>query len=464
MNFYSPEATSAITPHLLKQVWEDHNDKQGTIMEIGQLGSVSGDVFVKVAYEPPYVDAAGLMHEGRIRILPLNPAFCFPEFHPHDRSRMIRFKLKYKFWGTAQDGTRQVMTYVELITEDMIEEYINDELIDSRPNPVGEIPIAHCANFPVASSPWGLGDITDIVALNREYNEKATEISDIINYHAAPVTVITGAKASNLEKGPKKVWAIGSKDARITNLELETNFTGPLGYMELLKQGMHELTGVPTQALGQLQPISNTSGVAVALQYQPLMLKHDRKKVQYIRLFDNINRIVLKHAFMFAPELTVYNPYLAGVNLKPDQYEQLDPNDPVSYVSYTEWPSPMPMDTLIKINEAQAKMAMGLESKRGALRDLGVQFPDQKMREIFEELLEDTKEQGALDLIRMQIQAFTTMATGMTPDGVPLMTADAEGNPMPVTPNVDPEMSQELLQMAYQQMPPQRADMESDQG
>ena len=62
---------------------------------------VSGDVFVKVAYEPPYVDAAGLPHEGRIRILPLNPAFCFPEWHPHDRTRMIRFKLKYKFWGTA---------------------------------------------------------------------------------------------------------------------------------------------------------------------------------------------------------------------------------------------------------------------------------------------------------------------------------------------------------------------------
>ena len=67
----------------------------------------------------------------------------------------------------------------------------------------------------MASSPWGLADITDIVALNREYNEKATEISDIINYHAPPVTVIIGAKASNLEKGPRKVWAIGSKDAKI---------------------------------------------------------------------------------------------------------------------------------------------------------------------------------------------------------------------------------------------------------
>ena len=89
----------------------------------------------------------------------------------------------------------------------------------------------------------------------------------------------------------------------------------------------------------------------------------------------------------------------------------------------------MPMDTLIKINEIQAKMAMNLESRRGALRDLGIQFPDQKIREIFEEVMEDTKEQGALDLIRSQIAAFNMMATGMTPDGQPMMTADAEGNP-----------------------------------
>ena len=71
------------------------------------------------------------------------------------------------------------------------------------------------------------------------------------------------------------------------------------------------------------------------------------------------------------------------------------------------------MDILVKINEIQAKMALGLESKRGALRDLGEQFPDQKMQEIFEELMEDTKEQGALDLLRAQITQIQMATTGM---------------------------------------------------
>jgi hypothetical protein len=347
------------------------------------------------------------------------------------------------------------------MTEDTIEEYINDELIDSRPNPIGQIPIAFCVNIPVASSPWGLADITDIVALNREYNEKATEISDIINYHVSPVTVITGAKASNLEKGPRKVWAINNKDAKIQQLELQTNFTGPLGYMELLKQAMHEMTGVPAQALGTMQPISNTSGVALAIQYQPLMMRYERKKIQYTPLLTRINELVMRHAFLFAPELTMYNPMISATILNPEQQvPQLDPADPASYRSYVDWPSPMPMDRLIKINEIQAMMAMSLESRAGALRDLGYAFPEQKLREIFEETVEDAKQQGALDLLRGQVAAFTMMTTGLSPDGQPMMTEDAEGNPQPMLGQVNPELANEISFMVYGPHPPETSDFD----
>jgi hypothetical protein len=467
IHFGSPEATSAIIPHLLKKVWDTDNDRRTVMWEIGQLGAISGDVFVKVAYEPEFQDPAGQMMPARIRVLPLNPAHCFPEFHPHDRSRFIRFKLKYKFWGTAGDGTRQIHTYTELITDEMIEEYINDELVDSRPNPLGQIPIVHCTNIPVASSPWGLSDIQDIVGLNREFNEKATEVSDIINYHAAPVTVVTGAKASNLEKGPKKVWAIGSKDARVQNLSMDTNLSGPLGYMEMLKTAMHEMTGVPMTALGQLQPISNTSGTSLHMQFFPLMQRHNMKKIQYTKLFKRVNELVIRTAAFYEPQWLQYDPMIAASNIRPDQYPELDPRDPVTFQSTVEWDSPLPMDALIKINEVQAKMTMGLESKRGAIKDLGHAFPDQKMQEIFEELLEDQKQQGALSLTNAQIQQFIIAATGMTADGQPIIIpgmdqVDAEGNPTGVAPALNPEIANEVMMHAYGLMPPQRADFDED--
>ena len=460
VEFGSPEATQGVVPYLLKRAWEHDNDKQTTLWEMGQHGSVSGDVFVKVAYEEPFVDAAGRPRQGKFRILPLNPAFCFPEWHPHDRTRLIRFKLKYKFWGTASDGARQVFTYTEILTEDFIEEYINDERIDQRPNPLGEIPIAYTQNIPVASSPWGLADITDIISLNREFNEKATEVSEIINYHGSPVTVIIGAKASNLEKGPKKVWTIGSKDAKIQNLSMETNFAGIMGYMEMIKQAMHEMTGVPAQALGQMQPISNTSGTALAVQYQPLMQKYGLKKTQYTRLFKRINELIILHAAFKEPEALMYNPYVATVPLRMGQYEQLDPADPVTYQTTVHWPEPLPVDVLIKINEIQARMSMGLESKRGALRDLGDMFAEQKIAEINDEMMEDMKEQAALNLIQAQASQFIIQATGMTPDGQPLMMPGQDMGDGTMAPGVDPNLAMEIMQRAYGQEPPQRESFE----
>lgn len=416
VKFKTPKTTEAIVPGLLQRVWETDNNKERVLWSMGQVGGVTGDCFVKVAYEDPWVDPAGRLHPGRVRILPLNPAFCFPEFHPHDRSRLLRFKLKYRFWGTAPDGTRQVFTYTEIMTDEVIEEFINDERLgEPRPNTLGQIPVVHIANIPVEGSPWGLSDINDITNLNREYNEKATEVSDIINYHAAPVTVITGAKANQLEKGPKKVWGGLPKDANVFNLDMTTNLQGPLTFLEMVKQAMHEMTGVPAGALGEKQPISNTSGVALAITYQPLMNRAQMKHTQYGDGLERINEIVLLTLAVKEPHTFVFNPYTES-HLKPGQLAQLDPHDPITYRTTADFPPPLPTDILIKLNELQSKMALGLESKKGALRELGEEFPDERMAEIYEELREDIMSQGALDLLRTQIQSTIMMALGIDPN------------------------------------------------
>ena len=416
VRFKTPKATEAIVPNLLHRVWEVDNDRKRVLWSMGQVGGVSGDCFVKVAYEDPYKDAAGRVHRGKVRIIPLNPSFCFPEFHPHDRTKIIRFKLKYRFWGTGDDGTRQVNTYTEIMTEDVIEEYVNDKMIgEPRPNTLGKVPVIHIPNVMVEGSPWGLSNIADVVSLNREFNEKATEISDIINYHAAPVTVITGAKANQLEKGPRKVWGGLPKDANVFNLDMTSNFSGPLAYMEMLKSGMHEMTGVPHGALGEKQAISNTSGVALAVQFQPLMNRAEMMHMQYGYGLERINELALLTLAIKEPEVLQYNPDKES-DLKPGQYPVLHPMDPLTYQTTAEFPAPLPTDILIKLNEIEGKMALGLESKRGALRELGEEFPDEKMAEVYEELREDIHEQAGLDLLRGKYQAVMAMALGIVPE------------------------------------------------
>lgn len=449
IQFRCPEQTEAIVPQLLHTVWEDHNNKGHVLWEMGQLATVTGDCFVKVAYEEPYEDTLGVVHEGRVRIIPLNPAHCFPEYHPHDRNRILRFKLKYRFWGTSPEGTRQVYTFTEILTDESIEQYINDELIDQYENPIGAIPIVHIPNRTISSSPWGQSDIWDIIPLNRELNEKMTEVSDIINYHAAPVTIITGAKASQLERGPKKVWAGLPKDSNVYNLESRGEMSGALEYIQFLKRTMHEITGVPENALGQTQPISNTSGVALAIQYQPMMNRYFMKKVHFSKGLEQVNSLIIRTAAVFRPDLIVYNPDSSEIP-EPGQITQLDPRDPVSYRTTIHWPEPLPVDLLIKLNEVQAKMALGLESKRGALRILGEEFPNEKIGEIFEELRDDAFDQGSLDMVRAQIQQAVMFMTGIVP-GMEDGSAGGEGGILPGTAIAGPDEDtmNKLVQRAY---------------
>jgi Phage portal protein, SPP1 Gp6-like len=476
VSFRSPKETEAIVPDLLERVWEVDNNKATVLWEIGQQGGVSGDCFIKVAYEEAYQDTAGRTHPGRVRILPLNSSFAFPEFHPHDRERLIRFKLKYRFWGTSLEGTRQVFTYTEILTEDMIEEYINDELIDSRPNPLGVIPVIHIPNVRISGSPWGLSDCNDIININRTYNETATDIADIVNYHAAPVTVIIGAKASQLEKGANKVWGGLPKDARVENLEGGAQgLKGAMDFLAMLKKSMHEMIGVPETALGQAQPISNTSGVALSIQFQPLMNRYHQKIIQYAHGLERVNELILLSLAVKEPETFTWDPN-TDVKLKKGQVSQLDPNDSLTYRSYVQFPQPLPLDKLIALNEIQSLLSLGLESKEGALRVLGEEFPAEKLNEIRQELMDDATADGALKLLQTQIEQeimdLTGSAPGMVgqeaPGGAPGATSPTGGEAAPAVlpPTLDAaleaanmgeaDLRNKLVTEAYGTMLPQR--------
>ena len=473
VQFKVPEQNNAIIPHLLDDVWSSHNNKHKVLWEMGQLAGVTGDCFTKVAYEEPYVDGAGIPHEGRIRVIPLNPAHCFPEYHPHDRDRIIRFKLKYRFWGTSAEGTRQVYTFTEILTDDNVQQFINDELIDEYPNAIGSVPIVHITNVSISSSPWGQSDIWDIIPLNRELNEKMAEVSDIINYHAAPVTIITGAKASQLERGPKKVWAGLPKDASVFNLESRGEMAGAIEYINIIKRTMHEITGIPEAALGQFQPVSNTSGVALAIQYQPLMNRYAMKKIHFSKGLERINELIIRTAAMFRPEMLVYNQ-LKSAKPERDNLLELDPADPITYKTTCHWPDPLPVDVLIKLNEVQAKMALGLESKRGALRTLGEEFPNEKMEEIFEELMDDAIDQGALTMLTSQIQSAIMLATGMLPNNEGPVPASAGGSDVSTAGNsqgsmpgtavnpVESDLMNQLVSKAYGARFAQRRNPDED--
>jgi hypothetical protein len=181
---------------------------------------------------------------------------------------------------------------------------------------------------------------------------------------------------------------------------------------------MFELMNIPETALGQIQPISNTSGVALSIQFQPLMNRYMQKSAQYGRGLERINELVLLNLAVKEPETFIYDPEVDG-SIGDGQLAKLDPNDPITYITYAHFPPPLPLDKLVLLNELQQKMTMGLESKEGALRALGEEFPDEKLLEIRSELIQDAESEGAINLVKAQISKQLMDLTGMMvgPDG-----------------------------------------------
>lgn len=437
-----------IIPALLDRVFSRDNNKQKFMWEVGQMGGIFGDVFVKVAYEDAWVDAAtGIITPGKVRLVPLNPAQCFPRWHPHDRHRLEEFKQKYKFWSTAPDGTRALRTYTEIITPTEIKEYVDNELVRDTPNPLGTVPVVHICNTIAPSSPWGLSDIWDSIPLNRQFNELMADISEILAYYAAPITVITGGKPPNLTRGANKVWGIQNEKARVENLSGGFEGLGPaIEILDKLKGWMHEMTGVPVTALGQEQEISNTSGVALAIQYMPATQRYEMKKVTYGEGLKEICKLALMTLFLKEPDAVYYNPDTDGI-MEDGQQPYVNPLDPAIYDVDIEWPNPLPVEVLVELDAIERKIALGLTSKRGALRDLGNEFPDEVLEELFEEQLDDIKREGSMQILKSAIAAYIMELTGIVPEGAgdqvepePPPTQNADGTTRPAPQRPEPAM------------------------
>ena len=62
---------------------------------------------------------------------------------------------------------------------------------------------AHVPNLQPANRAWGVSDLADVVAINRELNERTSDQADIIRFHADPPIVFKGVSDhSDLVVGP----------------------------------------------------------------------------------------------------------------------------------------------------------------------------------------------------------------------------------------------------------------------
>ena len=359
----------------LNSVW-DTNNRDELCVEIGQTKSITGEAWVKVSFESPedLDDPFEEYPNGRLRLTCIPTQFVFPTFNPHDKDRLDSLLIMYPIEKRVETGllfkrsSTTTVIYKELWTKDEIIVYEDKEETDRMENPYGIIPFVQIKNFPIAGRTYGMGDLDDVIPLNVELNTKRSDISEIIDYHSAPITCVFGAKIGNLEKGANKVWGGLPKDAKVANLELQGDLGASTNYADSLKTAMCEIGGVPETVLGGANAISNTSGVGLQYMNLPLIERTRVKRLCTKTGFETVNKMILHIAI------------LEGLIEKPENISKKD----FLYNEVT-LPDTLPKDELLELQKLESEMKLGLECRHGALERMGREDIPNKLNEIDKE-------------------------------------------------------------------------------
>lgn len=410
-----PDVENIVLP-FLTEVWDD-NGKERFCNEFGQMKSVTGDGWIQVSYSPKYLEDGSLnpqlydpyneYEKGRIRITVVPSNIIFPEYASgYDKDRLIKVTVMYPIYRDPENKTQPVL-YKQIWTQNIVEEYIGQDLIRQVPNKYGVIPFFHCKNIPMAGRTNGQSDLDDIIPLNVELNAKSSDVSEIIDYHSAPVTIIYGARIGQLEKGANKVWGGLPKDAKVENLGLNGDLQASKSYIEDIKKSMHEVGNVPPIALGGDLAISNTSGVALQTAFQPLLDTVKVKRSETKKVLQEVNKYVILiglHEGLISDDI--------DENSELNKWRNGDKYSKDIFQNEVLFDDNLPKDKLIEIQAIQLEMKLGLCDREEGMKRLG----KRNIQKRLEEIDKDREDNPFIYGIPVDEESSTTDGTGRQKD------------------------------------------------
>lgn len=239
---------------------------------------------------------------------------------------------------------------------------IAGQLAYDLPNPYGWIPYVIAANDPRPLSFWGTSDLTDLMAVCRELNQRMTTMAHVLDLSGAPIAVLENVDGSEgIRVGPGAKWELpeGSR-AYLLDLLQGGGVEVHLRYIDLLFRMLYDLGETPRTAFGDSG--RNLSGAALEVEIQPLVQKVGRKRRMWDGVFAARNAMVLELLERFGGE------ELGGVRR-----------------TTTLWPPVLPSDTDGAVRNAVSLVGSGIQSRRSAMATLGESDPDAEMARIQEE-------------------------------------------------------------------------------
>ena len=351
------KARARIAEQLLHQVYED-NTLQQLDYETEIDAAVLGDGCYKVIWDHD---------EKRIRVTAPDVSGIYAWWLGDDTSRVWRVASRYTLtqdeisilYGQSIEKKQAAIT--ELWTDKVFDLYLDNDLMESRPNPYGFIPFIIFPNVKQPKHFWGESDIPIIVQPQRELNRALSQLSRILELSGNPIAVLENIQsAEDIKVQPGALWTI-PEDAKAYLLDLLQGGGVRLhvDYIDLLYRALHDVSETPRAAWGGTE--RELSGTALQIELGSLIQKVTRKRTIRNNVYHQRNAMLLKLAEM----------YMSG------NFEGV--------LHRVVWGHILPQDVARQAQNEQLLVQAGVHSRRTAMDEMGIQDPDEEFNRWLEE-------------------------------------------------------------------------------
>jgi len=386
VNYVTEEVENILSPYI-NQILENSGGKDVLGFNTVQVGSVTGDCFIKIVFDERV--PLGV----RLEVQDSRDITIIEEGVNNIPNEVL---VSYEYY----EGNKK-HSYSERWTKDKVEIFTDNKKDEkaSGDNLLGEVPFVHIKNLPSGNDIYGISDIKQIKDLNYLLNHQIRRFSDDVDYHGDPITLLFGARISDMEKGVNKLWGNLPLKARVENLILDTDFPAQQKFISYMDEAIHEVSSIPIDSVTGNKNISNTTGVALHMNLMPLIELTDRKAIFYSRGLAEAIRLSLllteaverKYSSTDLIEDDVYVntgelvSAISKITLNPEiKFKHKD--ETLKSLFLVEFADYLPKDKMLQLQMIAERIQLGLLSRKRALRELGEDNIEELLKEVDEEV------------------------------------------------------------------------------
>jgi hypothetical protein len=318
-----------------------------------------------------------LREDGSVSVL--DPANVIVEWHEDDVDIVKAYILQ---WNTVDSETglgavrRKVFRPDDpqkptawTITDEELDEDSGTwhALGDPTPWRHAFAPMFDCQNLVSPNTYYGKADLSpSILDMLAQLESTLSEMRRILRLQGHKVPTIFGAERSQIEAvevGIGSMVAIPNAEGHLDELAV-AELTSALEFYRELKTAFLEATRIPKVALGETENAGPVAGVALTMEYEPLIEKTETKWLTYGLLLIKLGGAIL--------EMKGFAGWTAKIG----------------------WPKLLPADSAAEAQADESELRMGVVSKRTIAEKRGYNWDEEQQRIAEEEPNFDHGEPG----------------------------------------------------------------------